>query len=468
MNPIWLVGAGLFTVLFCIIGLRLHAFISLVLAALVVGLLTSSSQLHTYALHAGMTEEAALKFSSRSIGSRLMDGFGETAKKVGLLIAFASVIGMSLHKSGSAERIVRGILKALGAGKTDIALLSSSFTLAIPVFFDTVFYLLIPIVKSAAVRKPAKYSLYLMCAIAGGVMSHSLVPPTPGPLYVAKELNVDIGIMIMMGIGVGIITVIGGYAYARWANTKWELPLRDTPDVSVAELEKNIHLSTESLPRLGWSLLPVVLPLLLITMGTVLNLFPDFPFKKFLQVISESNIALLFSMLIAMRMLWVRTADKKKFEGFISEALSSAAMIILITGAGGAFGQLLQQTDIGNLIGQLSRHSRLAILPLAFVLTLLIRTAQGSATVAMVTAIGFMSGFVHTGGYGFHPVYLALAIGCGSKIFPWMNDSAFWIITKMSGMTNKESIRFFSYLLTVMGFTGLLAVMILAYLFPLV
>lgn len=468
MNPVLLVIAGLFTVLAGIIVLRLHAFIALALAALVVGILTSSAQLHTYALHSGMTEEAASKFAEKTIGNRLAEGFGETARKVGLLIAFASVIGMALHKSGAAEKIVRSILKKLGSGKMDIALLSSSFTLGIPVFFDTVFYLLIPIVKSAAIRQPARYSLYLMCAIAGGVMTHSLVPPTPGPLFVARELNVDIGMMMMMGILVGIITVTGGYFYARYANRKWPLPLRDTADVSVSELEKNIHSTNETLPGLGISLLPVLLPILLISMGTVIDLFPDFPFKKYIAVISDSNIALFLSMLIALRLLWIRTPDKKQLEQYVSDAISSAGMIILITSAGGAFGQMLQQTDISSAIGNLTGGASMAILPLAFFLTLLIRTAQGSATVAMVTSIGIVSGLGNAGSFGFHPVYLALVIGCGSKIFPWMNDSAFWIITKMSGMNNRETIRFFSFLLTIMGFAGLLAVMILAYLFPLV
>lgn len=467
MNPILLVNTGLFTVLFAIIVLRLHAFIALALAALVVGLLTSATQLQSFALHSGMSDEAALKFSSKTIGNRLADGFGDTARKVGLLIAFASVIGMALHKSGAAEKIVRSILKKLGAGKMDIALITSSFTLGIPVFFDTVFYLLIPIVKSAAVRQPAKYSLYLMCAIAGGVMTHSLVPPTPGPLFVARELNVDIGMMIMMGILVGIITVTVGYFYARYANRKWTLPIRDTADVTVEELENKIHAKNENLPGLGISLLPILLPILLISMGTIVDLLPGFPYKKYVTIFSDSNIALFLSMLISLRLLWIRTADKKQFDHLISDAISSAGMIILITCAGGAFGQILQQTDISETIGGMTGKSSLAILPLAFLLTMLIRTAQGSATVAMVTTIGIVSGLGQSGSFGFHPVYLALAIGCGSKIFPWMNDSAFWIITKMSGMTNRETIRFFSYLLTVMGMAGLITVMILAYLFPL-
>src|SRR3990170_5506843 len=143
-------------------------------------------------------------------------------------------------------------------------------------------------------------------------------------------------------------------------------------------------------------------------------------------------------------------------------------MIILITASGGTFGQMLQQTNIGEDIGNIAQAYKSAILPLAFLISVVVRTAQGSATVAMVTAVGVTSGLGGAGGFGFHPVYLAIVIGCGSKIFPWMNDSGFWIITKMSGMEEKETIRFFSYLLTVMGIAGLIIVMIASSLFPLI
>jgi GntP family gluconate:H+ symporter len=145
----------------------------------------------------------------------------------------------------------------------------------------------------------------------------------------------------------------------------------------------------------------------------------------------------------------------------------SAGTIVLIISAGGTFGQMLQQTGIGVQIAEMSSVYKSFILPLAFLITAVVRTAQGSATVAMVTTIGVMKGFSSPEVLGFHPVYLALVIGCGSKVFSWMNDSAFWIITEMSGMKEKETIRFFSYMLTVMGVAGLVAVMILSKVFPL-
>ncbi len=478
MNTVAIVLIGIAVVLFSIIVLRLHALISLLLAALITGLLTSQAQIYDFAIHSGMAELDAQSLSKKVIGTRLSDAFGNTAGKIGLLIILASIIGTALMRSGGAERIIRSLLKLVGQKNASLAFLSGSFTLGIPVFFDTVFYLMIPLVKSLSIRNPKLFSLYLMCSIAGGVMTHSLVPPTPGPLFVAKELGVDIGIMMIAGIIVGAFTVICGYLYALWANKKWDLPMRDTPDISIEELQQNLDIKQEQLPNLWFSLLPILLPILLITGTTFLEMLINVkdPNTSALQksllstfkIIGDSNIALFISAFVAMALLWSRVKDAKLFEKYMSESLTSAGMIILITSAGGAFGQMLQQTGIGVKVADFAHSYSIAILPLAFLITVVVRTAQGSATVAMVTAIGVMSGFKGAEGFGFHPVYLALVIGCGSKIFPWMNDSAFWIITKMSGMEEKETIRFFSYLLTVMGFAGLVIVMVLAKLFPFV
>ena len=408
------------------------------------------------------------------IGKRLATAFGNTAGRIGILIALASIIGTSVMKSGGAERIIRSLLKLFGVKNASFAFLAGSFTLAIPVFFDTVFYLMIPLVKSISIRDPRKFSLYLMVVIGAGVMAHSLIPPTPGPLFVAEELGIDLGAMIMGGLVVGIITSLSGYAYASWANRRWDLPMRNTPDISIDELKELSDKEEQDLPGLWISLTPIILPILLITGNTVLNMIfggtstesaREAVLLQVFSIIGDSNIALTISACIAMYLLWSRLRDVNVFKKYLTESLMSAGIIILITSSGGTFGQMLQQTGIGLRIGSLSAGYQMAILPLAFIITAVVRTAQGSATVAMVTAIGVMSGFVSSG-LQFHPVYLALVIGCGSKIFAWMNDSAFWIISRMSGMDEKETVRHFSFLLMVMGIAGLIAVMILAKLFP--
>ncbi len=469
MTALIIILAGAAVVLFCIIRLKLHAAISLLLAALVTALLTPPELIMAYAEHSGMSAAEALAFSKVSLGRRLATAFGNTSAKIGILIALASVIGTALMRSGGAERIIRGLLKLFGKENTGIALLSGSFTLAIPVFFDTVFYLMIPLVKSLSVRNPKKFGFYLMVVIAGGVMAHSLVPPTPGPLFVAQEMGIDLGVMILGGIVIGSITVAAGYAYSVWATRRWELPMRDTPDIRVEELKRISSKSYDELPSLGLSLLPIVLPLVLITGNTFSGMLLDAETLgyKVLSTIGDANIALFISAIIALFLLWKQIRDQKSFQKFVAEAISSAGIIILITSAGGAFGQMMQQTGIGIQVGELAAQYQVALLPMAFVITALVRSAQGSATVAMVTAIGVMSG-VASAGLAFHPVYVALAIGCGSKIFAWMNDSGFWIITKMSGMEVEESIRHFSYLLVVMALAGLVAVMVLSVVFPFV
>ena len=468
MDPILIILIGTAVVLFGIIVLKLHAVVSLLLAAMVTGLLTSPEHIYEYAVHSGMSDQEALSLSGTALGKRLTMAFGNTSGKIGILIALASIIGTSLMRSGAAERIVRGLLGLFGKKNTSLAFLSGSFTLAIPVFFDTVFYLMIPLVKSISVRNPKKFSLLLMTVIAGGVMAHSLVPPTPGPLFVAEEMGIDLGIMMIGGLTVGLVTAACGYLYALWANRKWSLPMRDTPDISIEDLKQFSGKETKELPGLFVSLLPVLLPILLITGNTFSKMFAGGTrLSNIFTIIGDPNIALAISAAIAMILLWTRLIEVRIFKKYITESLMGAGMIILITSSGGAFGQMLQQTGIGIRIEILAANYQMALLPLAFFITAAVRTAQGSATIAMVTAIGVMSGLA-SNGLHFHPVYLALAIGCGSKIFAWMNDSAFWIVTKMSGLEEKETIRHFSILLMVMGFSGLIAVMILSRIFPLI
>jgi GntP family gluconate:H+ symporter len=475
MDPIFIILIGTLVVLFCIIVLKLHAVISLLLAALVTGLLTSPELIYEYAINKGMSIQDAQSLSNEGIGKRLADAFGNTSGKIGILIALGSIIGACLMKSGGAERIVRSFLALFGKKNASLALMSGSFLLAIPVFFQTVFYLMLPLIKSLGIHSPKKYSLYLMMVIAGGVMAHSLVPPAAGPLFVAQALGIDTGTMIMGGFIIGIFTSLCGYVYALWANKKWNLPMRDTPDVSIEDLKTLAEKDNSELPGLWISVMPVVLPLVLITVNTFSEMSNKVSqanlssFEKHwnsaFAVLGDPNIALAISAAIAVFLLWSRLKETKNFQKVITESISSAGVIILITTSGGVFGKMLEQTGIGISLSSLAASYQMAVLPLAFFITAAVRTVQGSAMVAMVTAAGVMSGISSTG-LEFHPVYVALAIGCGSKIFTWMNDSAFWIVTEMCAMEEKETIRHFSFLSMVMGFSGLIAIMILSKVLP--
>ncbi|MCB0628814.1 MAG: GntP family permease [Saprospiraceae bacterium] len=470
MNPLFLLLLGLLIVLGGILLFRLHPVLALLLGAVVVGGLTGEVQLRAYAQSQDWSAIQIDGFLDQTLGKRITLAFGRTCEKIGLLILMASIIGKCLLESGAAERIVRSIVGVFGERRSPLAFTLSSFVLAIPMFFDTVFYLMIPLARAMGVRREKMYPLLIMAIVAGGTIAHSLVPPTPGPLFAADALGVSIGLMLIVGIVVGLVASVTGLGYAYWLNKRQDIPLRDTSDTSVADLRVWLEKDRKELPSFLLAHVPIALPVVLIAGHTITNEFPDvFPnyIVDLFAAVGEPVMALLIAGLAALLLLARQSKfDKKRIQNALQGAVQSAGVIILITACGGAFGAILQQTAISEELASLAPNFQLAILPLAWLITAVIRTAQGSATVSIITAVGMMAAFNDPAVLGFHPVYLAVAIGCGSKPFPWMNDSGFWIVCKMSGFTEGETIRNFSVLLTLMGLTGLIVTMILTQVFP--
>jgi len=466
MHPFLLLLIGMAVVIGGILLLRLHAFLALLLGALVVAVLTPHDVLLQFALAKKMSAAASQQLAAQLFVDRVAEGFGKTVGQIGIVIAMASIIGECMLRSGAADRIVRAALKLLGEKRAPQAFLSSGYLLGIPVFFDTVFYLMVPLVKATRLRTGRNYLLYVLTVVAGATMTHSLVPPTPGPLFIANQFNVNLATMIMGGMIVGAITATAGYVYALWANRRMEVPLRESEE-SLKQLEEVAARDEKDLPSLWVSLLPIVLPVALITLNATAGSGGQSGWLKALTILGDKNISLILGAVIALLVLW-RSSSAKQGEDSVKAALADAGVIILITSAGGAFGTVLQQTNIGAFIEQMAAGYQSAILPMAFILTAMIRTAQGSATVAMLTAAGAFSGIATVEQLGFHPVYLALVIGCGSKLIMWMNDSGFWVITKMSGMTEKEGLKALVPLNVIMGVIGLLVTMLGAKLFPLI
>ena len=480
MDPLWILFLGMVVVLGGILALRLHAFLALVAGALVVAALTPTAAIVNHGVSKKLSQEAAKKAAEQPAIERVTREFGGTAGRIGLLIAFASIVGKCLLDSGGADRIVRSTLRVLGEHRGPLAFLISGFLLGIPVFFDTVFLLMIPLGKAMRMRTGRDYTLYVLCIVAGATMTHSLVPPTPGPLFVAKELNVDMGLMILGGCVVGAITAGTGWMFAHWVNRRLDVPLRESAKLSLADLESLAQRDEKSLPPFWLAALPILLPVLLISAGTSLDSKGGAQFYASLlafwpgaidliRVLGDSTLALGLSALIALgTLLWQGRKSGEVLDKGVSSALEEAGLIILITSAGGAFGGVLQQSGIGLRVQELSSTYHIAILPLAWAVTALVRIAQGSATVAMITAVGVVGGMATPEQLGFHPLWVALAIGCGSKLIPWMNDSGFWVVCKMSGFTEKECLSTFSPMVSLMGLVGLFVVMLLAKLFPLI
>ncbi len=425
------------------------------------------------------------EFAGRSVGARVAGGFGDTCRKIGILIAMAAIIGHCLLVSGGAQRIIDAACSFVGDSRTSIGFVLSGFVLAIPVFFDTVFYLLIPLAKALYRRTGKNYLLYVMSVVVGATMAHSLVPPTPGPLLVASELNIDLGVALKAGLVVGVICAIVGYVYALAINRRWSVvPALDPntiPSFSAEDSPDDAR-SSKPLPPLWLSLLPVLLPLALLASGANWQALGGSSLadasavgstwtEAAIQFVSDKNIALTLSAAVALILLaWSPRRDGVPLAHHVQTALSEAGSIILITAGGGALGEVIRETGIADvLVDEMpAQGSGVMVLGVAFFVTVMIRFVQGSATVAMITSVAIVGPMATTMTLPFHPVYLFLAIGCGSKPLPWMNDSGFWVIGRLSGMTPKETLKSFSATLTVMGFAGFIVTLIGATLWPMV
>jgi GntP family gluconate:H+ symporter len=492
MGSLTLLLLGMSIVVAGIVGLRWHPFVALVAAGLSVAALTPAELLYRSQLDApkraalldeagGIPEaappelarahETALAHSRKWFVARFTEAFGRGCEQIALIIAMAAIIGRCLLDSGGAKRIVDALMRLCGARGAPFAFAGSAFTLGIPVFFETVFYLLLPLGKAMRRETGRDYLLYLLTIVAGATMAHSLVPPTPGPLAVAEAFGdrVSVGSMMLGGLVVGLFTVAVGIAYAYWANRRWEIPLREEEGDSAegAPLPGNEPGVAPPLPALWLSLLPIVLPVALIGGNTILAALGNE--LAAMKLLGDKNIALLVSAAAAAVLLRLSpTAPKGGAKAAVSGALASAGVIILITSAGSAFGSVLKDANVAEFISDsIEGRQTIMLIPVAYLMTALIRTAQGSATVAMITAGGMVAPLAAGADLSYSALYLALAIGCGSKPISWANDSGFWVIGRMTGMTPMETFKTVSVMMLLMSLAGLALILVGAVVLPL-
>lgn len=450
MTPLGLLAVALVIVIGGVLALRLHPFVVLIAAAFAVALLAP--------------REAGADVSA---GEIVAQGFGKTALDVGIVIALASILGACLAAAGGARRIVEAIQRLVGERNTPLALLLAGFVLGIPMFAETVFYLLLPLARAAWERTGRGYLLCVLAIVAGATMTHSLVPPTPGPLFVADALGVDMATMISVGLVVGLVAALAGYAYARWADRRW--PLDPVAGAARAGDAASGEVAASPLPLLWAALLPIVLPIVLISAESAARAAPEAwspGIATLLHVVGEKNVALAIAALAAIAVLVVGDRNVARLRTTLAEAVTEAGSIILVIGAGGALGATLRQAGLASLSTGLVGGEGLALIAMAWLVTALIRVAQGSATVAMITAAGVMAPLVAGDAAAVHPVYVAIAIGCGSKVGMWMNDSGFWVVARMSGMNEVQTLRTASVMVAVEGTVGLLVTLALAAIWP--
>lgn len=451
MHPLLVLVVATGLVFLLIIRLRVNAFLALIVAAMTVGLLSPRLRLAEAA-----TETARL--------------FGQVAGSIGIVIALAAIIAQCLMESGAADRISRRLMALFGERRAALALMVSGFVLGIPVFFDTVFYLLVPLARALAVRTERNYLLYVMSICAGGTISHSLVPPTPGPLAVAATLNVDLGVVILVGIAVGFPTSFVGWLYAPAMDRRLGVAFREAPGLSMAELQEQARKPESELPGTFIASLPIALPVVLITAHTAsLAMGASARLTEWTAFLGNPNFALLLSTALAVYVLGRQKGyTLRQLARPVETGLASGGIVVLITCAGGAFGSMLVRAGVGEALSETSEKFGVSELLLGFPLAALFKVAQGSATAAMITTATILSPLVSSGHLGYHPVYVVMAIGAGSKVGSWMNDSGFWVVKQMSGLSETETLKTWTVMLILMGFVAFALTWLGSRLLPLV
>jgi len=444
------------TILLLITKLRVHAFVALIAAAFLAGFLTpefTTAQINR--LPAALRADAQANSLIAAVELTAIE-FGGVAGAIAISIGLASIIGLALMESGAADKVVRRFLAVFGEKRAALALLVSTYVLSIPIFFDTMFMLMVPLARALRLRTGKDYTLYLLAICVGGVLTHSLTVPHPGPLGMVDNLRVDAGFSLLWGLLAGLLPLGLGYFVAVWINRRMDVPLRETPGVTLNELHGITEKFESDLPSFMWSIVPVILPIALITLASLFKIAQGWPaavnvlggsdsFSRVANVslfVGNKNIALLIGTAIA---LWVLARQRKlTFAGLgelLGKPVETAGVIIIITAAGGAFGAMLRNAGVGDAIKAVSQGYQMNLVVLSFFVAMTIRFAQGSATVAMLTTSAMMFEVIKGVELPYNVMYLYLSIGFGAFSVSWMNDSGFWVVSRLSGMTERETLR---------------------------
>ncbi|MEM6631954.1 MAG: GntP family permease [Bacteroidota bacterium] len=388
------------------------------------------------------------------------EGFGGTIGKVGIIILLGVMIGTILEKTGGIYALASFILKIIGDKLVNPAMGIMGYIVSIPVFGDSGFIILLPLARALA-KKVKKSFIGPVVALALGLTcTHSLVPPTPGPIAAAGILEADLGSVILYGILVSSITLVVCILYASYIAPKMKLVMLN-PDL--ADADAPIPLKT---PPAWKAFLPIIIPLILIVLKSVAE-YPTHPFgvgktQEWLLFIGNPVIALIIGFFISL--LLPKKLDKRMLSstGWMGPALRDAAVIIIITGAGGAFGKVIQQSPLADTLAEMMSGTQAGIL-LPFLLAAGLKTAQGSSTVALITTASILAPLLGTLGLDgdMERVMTVLSIGAGATFISHANDSFFWIFTQMTGMDVGSGYRIHSLGTFILGTTAGICIFLL-------
>ncbi len=404
---------------------QMNAFLVLLLAALGVGLLANNPPPVSVGGVDGLIDVIA-------------KGFGGTLTSIGIVIIAGTIIGAILEKTGAALVLAQTMLKLFGKKNAPLAMAASGAVVSIPVFCDSGFVILSSLNRALAQSSGVSLAVMGTALSMGLYATHVMVPPTPGPIAAAGTLGADLGLVILFGLLVSIPTTLAGWYYAVKVGSKYKIVPKS--ESSYDDLLKKFG----ELPGTVESFLPLVVPIVLIALRSI-AMFKSNPFgvgifRDILTFIGHPIFALLLAVFLAMRL--APKINKEVYGDWVNEAIKNSATILVITGAGGAFGAVLKATGIGDYLGQVLATYNLGIF-LPFLIAAAIKTAQGSSTVSLITTAAIVAPLLDTMGFGgtMGRVLATLAIGAGSMVVSHANDSYFWVVSQFSDMDVKTAYK---------------------------
>ncbi len=438
------VFAGVTLLLFLILRLKIQAFLALLITCIVVGVIAGMDPLE--------------------ILDSVKIGMGGTLGFVATVVGLGTLFGAILEHSGGAQKLADSMLKMFGIEKSPWAVMITGFFIAIPVFFDVAFIILIPMVYALQKETGKSLLLYAIPLLAGLAITHTFIPPTPGPIAVADILGANLGYVIIFGFIAGLpAAIIAGPLLAKMLSKK--MHIETTEDmVSSVEVPKNA-------PSAFTILLIIAIPIVLIVCNTVLNspLFKEVKLPEWLlygaNLLGHPFVALIIANIVAWYALGIRKGfTKDQLLKISTKSLYPAGVIILLTGAGGAFKEILINTGAGKMIAESLCSDFFPPVIFGFIVAAIVRVLQGSATVAMITAAGITSpllGLSETSDAQL--AVLVIAVASGATIFSHVNDSGFWLVKQYLGLTEKQTFQSWTVMTTVIALVGLVVSTVLWY-----
>ncbi|MFJ6746990.1 GntP family permease [Streptomyces sp. NPDC091266] len=445
---------GILLLLFLIIKVRLQPFVALLGVSIAVGLAAGLSVTELF----GTVQKS-------DVVSMIETGMGGILGHVAIIIGLGTMLGAMLEVSGGAEALSARLLRVFGEKRAPLAMGLTGLIFGIPVFFDVGIFVLAPIVYAAAKRSGKSILLYCMPLLAGLSMTHAFLPPHPGPVAAAGLFKVDLGWIILMGLICGIPAVIAAWGYAAWIGKRLFVPVPQ--DMVEAAEEAKAAVAAEQAASgvtphekpvpLGTVLAIIGTPLVLILLATFSSIALDpSTLRSVIEFFGNPFVALTIALLLSYYLLGIRRGwSRKSLEAVSTASLKPVGNILLVVGAGGIFGAVLKGSGVADALSETFHNVGLPVIVLAYLLSLVLRVAQGSATVAIVTTAGIVLPLVE--GQGMSQASLALvimAISAGSIFASHVNDGGFWMVSKYFGISERDTLKSWTVLESVLSVAG--------------